>query len=90
MRVVERAGPTTYFRYATNLSVGGVYFERTPSHQPGTQVTLTFIIPGDRNPASLNAEVVGEAGSRGMRLKFVDVDADTRARIAAYVDRADG
>lgn len=85
---MEVQGTTTYFRYATNVSVGGMFLEGTVPYEVGSRVTLIFIAPGDSQPTRVEAEVVGggEGDVRGMRLRFLDdEDSDLRIRLRAYV-----
>lgn len=73
--VVELSGETAYFQYATNLSEGGVFLERTLPHEVGTRVALLFKVPDQADPISIEAEVVGGVDDgTGMRLRFVDLD----------------
>ena len=73
--VVELTGQTTYFQYATNLSEGGLFLERTLPHPPGTRVALLFKVPHQREPIAVEAEVLGGSSEgQGMRLRFVDLD----------------
>jgi Tfp pilus assembly protein PilZ len=89
--VVEIAGDTAYFQYASNLSEGGVFLERTLSHEIGTRVALLFKVPDQSDPISVEAEVVGAAADgAGMRLRFVDLDdhPDVLARVRSLIDSA--
>jgi hypothetical protein len=86
--VEERQGDALYFQRATNLSVGGVYLDRTLPHPPGTAVTLDLHVPGEREAVRVLGHVVG-AGERelGMRVRFVAVSAGTRAILSQLVMR---
>lgn len=66
--------------YCTNLSRGGLF---VPSHEPlpaGSRLTLELSIPGETEPAELQAEVRwvrqfdAAEGPAGMGLRFEDVD----------------
>jgi uncharacterized protein (TIGR02266 family) len=79
----ERTGDALYYQRATNLSLGGLYLDRTLPHPPGTQVDLQFRLPGDPAPLRIKGEVI-ESTSRdlGMGVRFVDLSLGDRARIA--------
>jgi Tfp pilus assembly protein PilZ len=88
LKVVELDGTTTYFRYATNVSVGGLFLEGPSPYPTGTQVTLIFIPPKSTEPMRVDGEIVaGQAGeSRGMHVKFLDdEDSDLRIKLRAFV-----
>lgn len=84
--VRERTNDALYFQRASNLSLGGIFLEGTLPHPPGTRVALDLDLPQD-GPIRLEGEVVGHGpGDVGMAVRFVDVAADERARIAAYLE----
>jgi len=88
LRVVEMEGQTAYFRFATNLSAGGLFIEGPLPHPIGTKLTLVFIVPGDDEPSSVPCEVVAstEGEHRGNHIKFLLDDASDVARsLGAYV-----
>jgi hypothetical protein len=88
LRVVEMDGEAAYFRYATNISAGGLFIEGPLPASVGTRLTLVFIVPGDTEPTSVECEVVGSTGGdrRGNHLRFlVPDDAEIRDRVRAYV-----
>ena len=76
MRVVELDGNATYFQYASDLSVGGMFLHGTAPHDVGNQVTVVFKLPGQELVNLVPAEVVGNTGGahRGTHLKFIDGD----------------
>jgi uncharacterized protein (TIGR02266 family) len=79
----EHTGDALYYQRATNLSIGGVYLERTLPHPPGTRVDLRLRLPGDPALLEVKGEVI-ESPSRdlGMGVRFVDLSQQDRARIA--------
>lgn len=79
----EQTGDAVYYQRATNLSIGGVYLDRTLPHPPGTRVDLRLRLPGDPAPLEVKGEVI-ESPSRdtGMGVRFVDLTREDRARIA--------
>jgi len=88
LRVVEVDGTTTYFRYATNVSVGGMRIDGTVPYEAGTVLTLIFIAPGDTDPTRVQVEVLGpgDADGRGMRVRFLDdEDSDLRISLRRFV-----
>jgi uncharacterized protein (TIGR02266 family) len=91
--VEEATERELYFQRSANLSAGGIYLENTIPHPLGTQVTLRFAIPGDKERFEVRAEVVGAiAGEEefGMGLKFLDLDASHAERIRRYIAHAGG
>ncbi len=88
LRVVEMEEETAYFRFATNLSAGGLFIEG-PLPQPiGTKLTLVFIIPGDEEPSSVPCEVVActEGEHRGNHIRFlIDDAAEITRNLRSYV-----
>ena len=50
MWVEETTGSERYFRRAGNLSRGGLRLEHTIPLPVGTNVNLTFTLPGDKTP----------------------------------------
>jgi Tfp pilus assembly protein PilZ len=88
LRVVEMDSGAAYFRYATNISPGGLFIEGPAPYPIGTQLTLVFIAPGDDEPTSVLCEVVGttDGPHRGNHIKFLDPeDSDLRQRMRTYV-----
>jgi uncharacterized protein (TIGR02266 family) len=86
--VEEASDRELYFQRSANLSAGGIYLENTIPHPLGTQVTLRFNLPGDKDRLEVRAEVVGAiAGEEefGMGLKFLNLDSRQAERIREYV-----
>ena len=86
--VEEYKGDDLYFQQAGNLSVGGVFFERTIPHPIGTKVKLRFSLPGSENLIETVGEVVSNPGEDeiGAGIKFVDLDPVEEKLIREYVD----
>jgi len=78
--VEEERGDELYFRRTGNVSLGGLYFEQTIPHAPGTVVKVRFALPGDPRVIEAQGEVVNTPSSKdglGMGLRFVNIgDAD--------------
>ena len=90
MWVEETTGSERYFRRAGNLSRGGLRLEHTIPLPVGTNVNLTFTLPGDKAPIEVTGEIVSAAAPEDLRMgvKFIDLTADARARIDAFLAKA--
>jgi hypothetical protein len=86
--VEEHQGEDLYFQQAGNLSVGGVFFERTIPHPIGTRVRLRFQLPGSEGVIETVGEVVSSPAEvdLGAGIKFVDLDPVEEKIIRDYVD----
>ncbi len=89
MWVEETTAEERYFRRAGNLSRGGLRLDHTIPLPIGTTVLLTFTLPGDDSPVSVSGQIVSSTGPDDLQmgLKFVDLTADARQRIDAYLMR---
>jgi uncharacterized protein (TIGR02266 family) len=86
--VEEKKGEDLYFQQAGNLSVGGVFFERTIPHPIGTRVKLRFELPGKEGVIETTGEVVstpGDAEGLGAGVKFVNLDPVEQRLIEEYI-----
>lgn len=88
--VEEEKGDELYFRRTGNVSLGGVYFEQTIPHVPGTVVRLRFALPGD-TPRMIEAQaaIVNTPSSKdglGMGLKFLSMSDGDRLALQAFLD----
>jgi len=90
MWVEETTGSERYFRRATNLSRGGLRLDHTIPLPAGTMVNLIFTLPGDKMPVQVSGEIVPATVPEELQMgvKFVDLSADARARIDAFLARA--
>jgi len=91
MWVEESTERELYFQRGANISVGGIFLERTIPHPRGTVVSLQFTLPDDAEPVRVKGEIVnvGEASTDlGMGVKFVDLSDSDRRRIQDYIQRA--
>jgi len=91
MWVEESTERELYFQRGANISVGGIFLERTIPHVRGTVVTLQFTLPNDTSPLKVKGEIVnvGEATTElGMGIKFLDLADDDRQRIHSFIERA--
>lgn len=91
LRVQYRNAGHLLVSYCTNLSRGGLF---VPSQEPlpaGTRITLALGVPGQEEPADLQAEVRwvrrydAPEGPAGMGLAFEDVDDVLGSRIDGIV-----
>lgn len=86
--VEERSDDAIYFQRATNLSLGGLFLDRTLPHAAGTVIALDLRL-GTEGPAlRLRGEVV-PAPSRelGMGVRFLDLSASDRARLEQWLEQ---
>lgn len=72
---------------ASDVSTGGLFFDRAIPHPVGERVELLFTLPGEAEPIRCLGEVanVPDAHEFGMGVRFVDLDAASRARVDAFV-----
>jgi len=89
MWVEETTDRDRYFRRAGNLSRGGLRLDHTIPLPQGTQVNLTFTLPGDNVPIEVSGEIVANAAPDDLRMgvKFVNVKPAAQAQIDAYLAR---
>ena len=86
--VEEKKGEDLYFQQAGNLSVGGVFFERTIPHPIGTQVKLKFELPGKEGVIETTGEVVSTPGDEeglGAGVKFINLDPVEQRLIEEFI-----
>jgi uncharacterized protein (TIGR02266 family) len=91
MWVEESTDRELYFQRGANISVGGIFLERTIPHARGTIVTLQFTLPDDTTPIKVKGEIVnvGESSAElGMGVKFLDLAPNDGKRIEDFVERA--
>lgn len=80
-----------YFRRTGNVSTGGVYFDRAIPHAIGTELTLKFALPGEREMVVARGEVVSTRGGPnglGMGVQFRRFEGDGQRRIRDYLRSA--
>lgn len=76
--------------YSEDISEGGLLVEALEPIEPGTQVTLSFMLPGSTKPFELRAEVVRltklkDRGQFGVGLRYVSPDPATIEKLRSYV-----
>src|SRR5438105_8867272 len=75
-----------YFQRASNLSVGGAFFDKTIPLPLGTRVSLKFELPGDPVEIRCAGEIV-TAKDLGMGVSFLELKSSDRARIEMLIAR---
>ena len=90
----ECCGADVYFHRVTNLSRDGFFIEKKLPFQAGQTVHIRLDLPGAPSKLSTRSRVVNNyhdrhANLRGAGFQFLDMDAQTREGIAAYIDRMD-
>ena len=85
----EVVGEEVYFRRTGNVGIGGVYFDNAIPHKTGTEVTLKFTLPGDREMVVARGTVINKATKQnplGMRVRFIKIEGNGKARIRTFID----
>lgn len=80
-----------YFRRTGNVSSGGVYFDRSIPHPVGTELTLKFAIPGDKEMVVARGEVVSTRNGTnelGMGVKFRKFEGNGQSRMRDFLRNA--
>jgi hypothetical protein len=92
MWVEETTERDRYFRRAGNLSRGGLRLDHTIPLPQGTQVNLTFTLPGDNIPVEVSGEIISTNTPDDLRMgvKFVNVKPAAQTQIDAYLARVSG
>jgi uncharacterized protein (TIGR02266 family) len=72
---------------SSDLSVGGVYFDRAIPHKVGTRVDLSFNLPGDARTVVCAGEVVNvpDVHAYGMGVRFIDLSAGDEAMLYEFI-----
>ena len=87
--VEEYMGDDLYIQQAGNISVGGVFFERTIPHPIGTRIKLRFELPGREGLIETLGEVVSapeDPAEYGAGVRFVDLDPVEEKLLRNFVD----
>ena len=90
--VEEVAEDAVYFQRSADLGPGGLHLAGTIPHPEGTEVTIRFTLPGERDQIEARGVVTPgarEAGGTGMGIRFTEVDAAVIARIEALIAERD-
>ncbi len=99
-RRTDRAGVTVRIDYATvdemfseftrDINEGGLFIETEKPHQPGTEVSMQFHLPGSSETLQTVGRVVrvsngSESGPPGMGIEFDELTAEDRSKIDRIV-----
>lgn len=76
---------------SSDLSTGGVYFDRAIPHPVGSKVELSFTLPGTDRALVCAGEVVNvpDAHKYGMGIQFLDLTPEDQAALVDFI-RAEG
>jgi uncharacterized protein (TIGR02266 family) len=91
MWVEESTDRELYFQRGANISIGGIFLERTIPHSKGTIVNLQFTLPDETSPIKVKGEIVNvgeDPKELGMGVKFLDLMDSDRDRIQQFIERA--
>ena len=71
----------------SDLSIGGVYFDRAIPHQVGSKVELRFNLPGDERKVTCAGEVVNVPDKQdyGMGVRFVGLSAADEKMLIEFI-----
>jgi len=86
--VEELLGRDRYMRRTHDLSEDGVFFDVALPSPVGSQVTLRFTVPGDRQPIVAYGEVatVGAGDKQlGIGVRFTRFDGDGKRRLREFL-----
>lgn len=89
----QQQGDEVSYRYAGNLSAGGVRLVTGVSYPEGTRVNLRFSLAEDEQPIETPAEVVQvawEGGKSQTSLRFLDLGGEDHDRIRAFIEKKGG
>lgn len=70
-----------------NLSVGGAFVESQQVYSVGSVLSLRFKLPASSNFITSLAIVRNVQPSRGFGLEFLDISAENRSQIEAYIEK---
>lgn len=75
----------------SDLSIGGVYFDRAIPHPVGAQVELAFNLPGDERTLVCAGQVVNvpDASSYGMGVRFLNLSPADEAMLEEFITSGD-
>ena len=75
--------------YSKDVSVGGIFVETEDTLAPGKETLLRFKLKLDGPILETRAVVIYRIERYGMALKFIDLAADTRLQIQAFINEQD-
>ncbi len=83
---VEHAGGS-FIGFSRDISVGGMFVESSEVLAPGALLRLRFYLDSSEPISETSARVVYTVKKLGTGVQFVELPADARARIEAYVSK---
>lgn len=71
---------------SSDLSTGGAFFDQSIPKKVGSQVTVSFTLPGDPSPIVCKGEVVNVPNKKsfGMGVRFLDLSEPDRVRLESF------
>lgn len=77
---------------SSDLSVGGAFFDRAIPHPVGHKLTVSFTLPGERQPIVCEGEVVNvpDKSSYGMGVRFLMMSDEDKRRLEAFTRQLQG
>jgi uncharacterized protein (TIGR02266 family) len=71
-----------------DISVGGVFFDRAIPYAVGSQVELTFTLPGETEAITCTGEVVNvpDKTGYGMGVRFINLKVEHRQQLEHFVN----
>lgn len=88
----DEFGEGIIYLYSQDISLGGLFLEEPPPLKAGSQLFLSFLLPGEKHPVKVTGQVVrlvdhGATGeiSKGAGIRFVDFDAKTFKSLASFI-----
>ena len=90
--VEETAAQGVFFHRVTNLSLGGFFIEKKLPFPVGQKVSLRLELPDSGQEFSLMGKIINNYQDKhnnlkGAGIKFIELDDQVRAGIAAYLKR---
>jgi hypothetical protein len=82
----EVSGDDVYFRRTSNISEGGVFFDRAIPHPVGTVLNLRFTLPDHPDLLEARGEVTSiSKDGLGMGVRFIEISGNGSERLSAYL-----
>lgn len=92
----DEFGTGLIYLYSKDISVGGVLLESVPPIKLGSQLFLSFFLPGEKRPLRITGQIVRfveHAGADFSRthseagVRFLDLDGPTLRRLSDFIQR---
>ncbi len=87
LAVEIRYGKGFSLHSSSDISAGGLFFDRAIPHPLGATVDLSFTLPGDTRAVRCGGQVVNvpDSTSFGMGIRFLDLTPEDEARIKSFI-----